>query len=363
MKVRSIIFYFSLFTFLLLSSCNSDLPKTKALPAFYHWQTHLKITPSERLLLDSLNVKKLYVKFFDIDLDGNGGPAPQALVQMDTHLLHGLDIVPTIFITNRTFKSISKKEIETLAENIFDKINALHRPPSEYQFDCDWTKSTRENYFYFLKYFNSQVAENQSTINNQQSTITSTIRLHQLKYPDQTGVPPVDRGMLMFYNMGDLDNWETENSILDLSIAEKYLPPTQQSTINNQQYPIPLDIALPIFKWGVVFRNGELVYLINNLGEQDLRDTIRFVKLATNRYEVRRSTYLAGYYLYGGDLVRLEGVGPELLENAGAMLGDRFTKLSKFSKPDAATITFYHLDTAMLKTFDCEDFKRVLEEF
>lgn len=347
-----IFFHFSLFTFYLLTGCKNDLPQTKAVPAFYHWQTHLQITPSERSLLDSLNVKKLYVKFFDIDLDGNDQPVPHALVQIDTHLLNGLDIVPTVFITNRTFKSISKKQIETLAENIFNKINALYRPPSEYQFDCDWTKSTRDNYFYFLDVFNS-------TLNTQHSTLSATIRLHQLKYPEQTGIPPVDSGMLMFYNMGDLDNWETENSILDLSIAEKYLPPIHHSPFTTHHYPIPLDLALPIFKWGVIFRQGELVSLINDLGEMDLQDTARFAKLATNRYKVQRSTYLAGYYLYEGDLIRLEGINPELLENAGTMVSQRFDK----SQNVETSITFYHLDTTTLKSFQYEDFRKVLERF
>ncbi|HFA50871.1 MAG TPA: hypothetical protein ENJ95_17825 [Bacteroidetes bacterium] len=353
-----------------LSACQPEPPKpSPPQPAFYHWQTHLQLTPPERQLLDSLNVKKLYVKFFDVDWDEKtGAPLPQAEVQIDTHLLYGLEIVPAIFITNRTFKNISRnkpppagRQVKTLADNILQKINKLsYIAPKEIQFDCDWTPSTREKYFGFLHYFKSKLDGSATT------SVAATIRLHQLKYPKKTGVPPVDRGMLMFYNMGELDEWETDNSILDLSTADQYLD-SPQSAVRSPQYPylagrqaIPLDIALPIFRWGVVFRNNELAYLINDLGAEDLRDTAYFYKIAANRYGLRKSTYLHGYYLYKGDRLRLEGTSPGLLKEAAALLGNRFTKLSKFSKP---TVAFYHLDTTALKVFNYEDFEKILEGF
>ncbi len=335
-----------------------DVPAERSIaPAFYHWQTNLEISPTERELMDSLGVNKLYVKFFDVDLDGNGQPVPHAEVQIDTHLLNGFEIVPTVFITNRTFKDIVKSEIETLAENVFNKIETLTSgtfflSTSEIQFDCDWTQSTRENYFYFLEYFKKLKTQNSKT---QNLSLSATIRLHQLKFPEQTGIPPVNNGMLMFYNMGDIGDWKTENSILDLTVAEQYLIP-------NSEYLLHLDLALPIFKWGVVFRNGELAYLINDLSEKDLQDSARFSKLADNRYEVVKSTYLDGYYLYEGDQVRLEGVTPELLSDAGELLGGRFNKFSKFNNSETV-ITFYHLDTTALEGFSLSDFNTVLDGF
>ena len=361
-KWRHLFFIFHFSFFVLFLSCKNKNPLAVT-PAFYHWQTRLQLTPAERKLVDSLNVKKLYVKFFDIDINENGEPSPNAVVEIDTQLLDGLEIIPTVFITNRTFKNISQKQIKKLADNIFQKISDLYshppskirNPKSEIQFDCDWTQTTRDNYFYFLSYF-------KTLITHHSSLITATIRLHQLKYPDQTGVPPVDRGMLMFYNMGDLENWATENSILDLTIAEQYLP-SRQSAVGSSQYLLPLDIALPIFKWGVIFRNNELVYLINNLSEKEMLDTARFIKIKENRFEVKRSTYLGDYYLYEGDLVRLEWVGPELLQEAGA----RLSKFLKLGKPKSGqketTISFYHLDTTTLASFRYEDFVKILGQF
>ena len=329
--------------------------KNDVAPAFYHWQTHLQIMPAERQLMDSLKVKKLYVKFFDIDLNENHQPVPHAIVNIGAGLLNDLEIIPTIFITNRTFKNISQKNIEILAENIFQKINEINEglppeaqtPSPEIQFDCDWTKSTRDNYFYFLEYFNSE-------LKTQRSIISATIRLHQLKYPDQTGIPPVDKGMLMFYNVGELDNWKTENSILDMPTAEKYLTP-------DTRYPIKIDLALPIFKWGVIFRNGELVYLVNNLNKKEVADTARFAAVGKNRYTVKKSTYLHGYYLYGGDLIRLEKIDAELLEKAAAKLA-RFAIQGK-SADSKRVISFYHLDTTTLASFQWKDFKKVMDRF
>ncbi len=350
----------------LLAGCKDATPPVVS-PAFYHWQTHLQITENERLYLDSLGVKKLYVKFFDVDWDeASGQPVPHAQVEIDTARLAGLEIVPTVFITNRTFLNLKMEDVPGLAERIFKKMEELGMPLTqpltpkgepngegfrvdEIQFDCDWTEQTREKFFALINHFRATSEGDSSFIIHHSSLkISATIRLHQLKFFEKTGVPPVDRGMLMFYNMGDLESWETQNSILDLETAQKYLIP-------DSQFPIPLDLALPLFRWGVLFRDGRLIKLINNLGEEDLLDSERFTNIAPNRYEVKKSTYLQGYYLYEGDRLRLEGVDSEQLEAAAAML--------RFVKSDTATVAFYHLDTTMIKMFSHEQLEKVLDEF
>ncbi len=75
--------------------------------------------------------------------------------------------------------------------------------------------------------------------------LSATIRLHQVKYFETTGVPPVKSGMLMFYNTGDLENPSEENSILNIETAELYLS-------GLEDYPMQLDIVLPLFSWAVV---------------------------------------------------------------------------------------------------------------
>jgi hypothetical protein len=341
-------------------------------PAFYHWQTHLQLTENERLHLDSLGVKKLYVKFFDVDWDeASSQPVPHAQVEIDTARLAGLEIVPTVFITNRTFLNLKMAEVPGLAERIFDKMEELAKPLTqpltpkgepdgedfridEIQFDCDWTEQTREKFFALLEHFKMKMRS--SSLIPHPSSLSATIRLHQLRFFEKTGVPPVDRGMLMFYNMGDLEAWETENSILDPETASRYLRSPQSSVLSPQSlYPLPLDVALPLFRWGVLFRDGRLIKLINNLGVEDLMDTERFNKIAPHRYEVKKSTYLQGYYLYEGDRLRLEAVDSEQLEAAAAML--------RFVKSGTATVAFYHLDTTTIKLFSHEKLEKVLDEF
>jgi len=354
-------------------SCQKEVGKTNALPAFYHWKTHLNLTSIERAAIDSLRVKKLYVKFFDVDWDiPRQAPVPLAEVQIDTTLLYSLEIVPTIFLTNRTFLNLEKNEVEDLAEKVMSKISDLCKKSnlqtsiSEIQMDCDWTQSTREKYFYFLELLGSK--NSPFSILHSPFKLSSTIRLHQLKYPEKTGVPPVDRGMLMAYNMDEVKEWETENSILDIDILESYLP-NHQSSITN--YALPLDLALPIFRWGVVFRGNladesdlDLAYLINDLGAEDLVDTTRFAKLKNNRFEVLKNTYLEGYYLYEKDKVRLETVSPEALEKAADRLAVFNPDSYRDGKSnDEITLSFYHLDTSTLKAFDHEKLEKVLEKF
>jgi len=145
---------------------------------------------------------------------------------------------------------------------------------------------------------------------------------------------------LMFYNMGELKKWESNNSILDLEIARKYL-------INFEQYPLSLDLALPIFSWGVLFRDGAMIKLLNQLDKDALQDSERFVERDENRYEVIKSTYLKGHYIYKGDQIRLEISKMDELRRACELL-------NKYLIDERRSVVFYHLDTMVIKQFPYE---------
>jgi len=68
--------------------------------------------------------------------------------------------------------------------------------------------------------------------------VTATIRLHQIKFKDKTGIPPVDQGVLMAYNIGELKN-NKQNSILEANIVKQYIN-------KNTEYPLKLKLALDI---------------------------------------------------------------------------------------------------------------------
>ncbi len=336
------------FVFLLVGCISCSQSPSTIVPAFYHWQTEFRVDSSEQDFLRQLSVQKLYVKFFDVDWDTHHREAvPLARVRAMRQVGDSLQIVPTVFITNRTLAHLSEKEIPQLSQKIYRQIIRLWPTLSdgsirEIQFDCDWNGSTREKFFALLRHFR-QTAQPESCL------LSATIRLHQIKYADRTGIPPVDRGMLMFYNMADLEAWHTPNSILDMEIADQYIS-------SSTRYPLPLDFALPIFRWGALFRDGRMIKLINNLSEEELRDTSRFQLLSDHQYEVKQSTYLNGYYLYASDRLRLESVSSADLAKAAHLLTETF-------RPANFSVSLYHLDTATLKHYTHEELQDVFELF
>ena len=318
------------------------------IPAFYHWQTEFQLSNAEQKCLEQLNIQKIYVKFFDVDWDAARQDAvPLAALVADQTPKEKVKIIPVVFITNRTFSNLSENKIAILSQQVYKKITTLWRtvsdqPIHEIQFDCDWTQTTKKKYFSFLIHFRKQNE-------NKDYLISSTIRLHQVKYADQTGIPPVDRGMLMFYNMADLEEMTTENSILDMPLAKQYIS-------SKTKYLLPLDIALPVFRWGVLFRKGKMIKLINNMSISEVQDTSRFRPLSANQYEVTKSTYLKGYYLYAADVVRLETVPAEKLAAAAELLHNVFYN-------NDLTVSLYHLDSTTIKHYTYGELQRIFQIF
>ncbi|MCB0639103.1 MAG: hypothetical protein KDC54_20880, partial [Lewinella sp.] len=86
-----------------LTACQHPEPVVR--PAFYHWRTELALAPAEQVWLDTLGADRLYVKFFDIGWDaGRGMATPRAVLQRSEPLPAGVEIVPAVFMTNRTFQ-------------------------------------------------------------------------------------------------------------------------------------------------------------------------------------------------------------------------------------------------------------------
>lgn len=333
-----------LFTAVLLASCRSDAPPVQR--AVYHWESAYSLTREETDWMDHLQIRRIYLRIFDIDWDeSRGEPVPVGILDPSgAPDSLALEITPSFFLTNRTFQQLTEVQSDTLAARLLRKarrlLDELPGKPlvREWQLDCDWTESTREAYFRFLKKIGQALAEDHIGL-------SATIRLHQVKYFERTGVPPVDRGMLMFYNMGDVTNPEVENSILDLRIARTYYE-------NFEAYPLPLDLALPLFRWGVVLREGKMVRIINGLDEEGLRDSARFVFQDPTHVEVRKSTYLDGYYLYEADEIRLESV-------SGSLLHDAALDLSKVLARPPGWVSFYQLAPETIKHYSHEELETI----
>lgn len=331
---------------LLLTVCACG-PEEKIEPqiGFYHWKADLEINQFERSVLDSLQVNRLYVRLFDLDWDSElQMPVPVGEIRPGTWSTWAGEIHPTIFITNKSIEQLEVSRIPWLRDQL---IRRMDRAISEagdpmrvkgWQLDCDWTEGTRARYFALLSGL-------RDTLHHRGMELSVTIRLHQVKFYERTGVPPVDRGMLMAYNVGEVRDTSTLNSILDLQVLERYIG-------RMGEYPLSLDLALPLFSWGVLYRDGQLIRLINQLQATDLSDTSRFMLLGEQYAEVRQNTYLWGYYLYSGDRIRLESVHPDLLLEAAARLG-------RVIKKEPRYVCFYHLDSLLLQSYTYETLRAV----
>ena len=326
----------------LLPVCRREPRKVQ--PAFYFWQTRYAPDATAIAYLDALDCQTLYIKLFDIGrAEGSSTIQPYARLELaDTAGLAGREIVPCVFLTNAVFQEIRELELRSLSEKLAAALLAhpLYRrqgPSAEVQFDCDWTPSTRDAFFSFMQKMRAKLPPG--------TRLSATIRLHQYKYPGKTGVPPADRGMLMCYNTGDIDDPAARNSIYDEPDARAYLRNTPA------RYPLPLDLALPIFHWSLVYRDGELWKIIPGLTTTELADTaffspVRVENAATAApvYTVKRATLREGHYLRPGDWVRWEGLSPAQLRDAAGLA-------AQFDLAPDARVAFFHLDSALIRRF------------
>jgi hypothetical protein len=329
------------FLFIFQPGCrfNSDEHKKAPSISFFYWKSRFNLDATSKLWLDSIPVKKLYIRFFDVDIEEDQVPVPIApLIGLPDHIAY--DLTPVVFITNETFFKVREASTLThLGEHLVAKLLQMSQKQivKEWLIDCDWSPKTKDTYFRFLSILKEKAQKNNIQL-------MATIRLDQYKNYKTTGVPPVKSGLLMAYNMGELDDWDTENSILNEKDADIYLR-------NPSNYPIPLSLGLPFYQWGVVFRDAKFIRLINGLDTTDVRDTLRFTSIGKYRYRVKQSTYLQGIYLYKGDNIRIEKIEASALLNIKKLLKD-WRKVNRNGE-----IVFFHLDESIMQRENSSFFK------
>lgn len=320
---------------LFLFSCH---PKPSEV-SFYYWRVNYKLSLIEQDALRYFQVKQLYVRLFDIDKI-NEEIVPVGEIQFLDKIPSEILIHPVVYITNRSLKNLSKEQVQVLSKNIYTKIESILKGIhyTNIQLDCDWTDSTRQSYF--------QLLTDLKSLSNKK--ITSTIRLHQVKYPYQTKIPPIDSGVLMFYNMGNLENIQKSNSIYNSKDAQKYIS-------YLKDYPIPLDIALPIFSWWIHLRDGKVLHLSAKTNGLDInRSQLR--QIGVGHYQVETDFLEQSIYYRKGDTLKLEQISIQDLQDA--------TKLLKeYSQKKSTNIIFYDLDEYNLNLYKLETLKKILTEY
>lgn len=274
---------FLIFVFWSCSEVRDDI-----IPSFYHWKTNFNLDSSQQKTLNNLKIEKLYVKYFDVKWVNNKA-IPVAEVNWMTQ--PNFEIVPVVFIATDIFTHLDSAQIKVLSKNVASKIKQLH-PTSEFaeiQIDCDWMPSIKNKYFYFLESFKSLFTT---------SVFSATVRLYQYKYPDLAGVPPVDKGLLMYYNMGVLSDCKESNSILNNTIGKQY--------VGFGEYPLPIDVALPNFNWSLVFRQGEFQFISKSFTNASFKNNQLFEHDTLNNWWVKKDTVINTNYFRHGDLIRFE---------------------------------------------------------
>lgn len=314
--------------------------KQDATISFYYWKTNFTLSANETQTLYDNAVKKLYIRYFDVDKEPGQLQAKPISPVVINDSLNNYNIVPVVYIKKRVFENTDSNSLPALAKNIFLLITQINQSKqitnTEVQFDCDWTESTKEMYFSFLRTYRNISKQN----------LSATIRLHQVKYYQRTGVPPVDRGVLMYYNMGEINSSNT-NSVYDKTIASKYNP-------SLSHYPLVLDVALPIFAWGQQIRDGRVVGLLNKINESHFANDSNFISLDKNRLQLKHACFKAGYYFQERDEVKLESITEEaLLDMAG--------EINKYLKNKPHTVIFYDLDSINIVRYEKDVYKKVLD--
>jgi hypothetical protein len=322
---------------LVLAGCQRRAPATRA---FYYWRTTFTLSPVERAALDRHRVQRLYLRLFDVVWDKTAA-TPVGRIEFNQPVPANLDVVPVVYLANSVFEKEPKAEdlagrVWSLATGMADNGGFRFR---QMQVDCDWSDRTREAFFAFCRTLR-QLAHGARV------GLSATIRLHQIKYPQRTGVPPVDRGMLMFYNVGQLTAEPARTTIFNAEDADRYV-----SFVED--YRLPLDAALAVFSWGIHSRDGEIVGLINKTTAATLDGVPALRREGEQRYRAAAPSLLHGTYLQEGDTVVLETMTPPLTRQSVALLARHFHPRAAWS------LALFDLDERNLKNYGPQDLEDI----
>jgi len=302
--------------------------------------------PGIRFLTD-LNVRKIYLRLFDVEWDN----VLNALIPLGEIKFNNLpdsifSIIPVIYITNKAIANLPDQQVDELAEKILFRVNDILTSNKiryrELQIDCDWSESTRSKYFLLISDLKKRLLP-------ESKIISSTIRLHQIKYSSKTGIPPVDRGMLMFYNMGKINALDNLNSIYNEKDAGKY-------TAAIKTYPLPLDVVLPMFGWVVHIRKNKITGLLNESMIPELDSDKRFKAWGKNSYSATESFFLHGNYFMKGDLLKIEESDQQLCREAALKAAANLNNSRR-------TVSVFDFDSLKITKYNEEDFTKIYNCF
>ncbi|MCD0469254.1 hypothetical protein [Flavobacterium sp. JAS] len=352
--------------------------------SFCYWKTDLNFENQDDSLIKDLKVQHMYVRFFDIDWNPYAKePLPVATIRNTSLNESNPEITPSIFITNEVVLQSNKKQLDSLAIRIAKRIeqigvkineakadkiaNGIVYPRDYYKqenykrinydsvksielvklkvdfkeilIDCDWSEKSKGNYFYLLK----QIKKGFPT-----AQISATIRLWQYKYASKAGIPPVDKGLLMCYNLAKPDDFMTKNSIGTSEELAQY--------ITHDQYKLKLDIALPLYSWAVVFRGDKFKGILSDY-DQIRNDSIKLKKISDTKYVLQDDILIGQTYLRNGDEIRIEKISEEELDKMISIVK------SKIPIDNQTKVTFFSFDKKYINDYGTQNISNYYVRF
>lgn len=378
--MKNIIFIL-LFVVLSSGSCENE---HEVIRSFCYWKTDMSFQKEEDSLMKNLEVKHLYVRFFDVDWNPYAKePLPVATIRDIRLNESNPQITPSIFITNEVVLQANTKQLDSLAARIAQRVqqigvklnetkadnsaNAIVYPKDYYKnkdykrlnydsvkslelaklkvdfkeilIDCDWTEKSKKNYFYLL----TQIKKGFPT-----AQVSATIRLWQYKYADKAGTPPVDKGLLMCYNLTKPEDFNTKNSIGTSEELAQY--------ITHDKYKLKLDIALPLYSWAVVFRGNQFKGILSDY-DQLRSDSIKLKKASDTKYVLQDDILVGQTYLRNGDEIRIEKISEEELEKMIDIVK------SKIKIDNQTKVTFFSFDKKYINDYGTQNISRYYARF
>ena len=149
----------------------------------------------------------------------------------------------------------------------------------------------------------------------------------------------------MYYATTNPLEFNDNNSILDNKLAENYCK-------NIEQYPIPLDVALPIYSWAILENQVGEKRLLNGIRNEKLKDTSLYKSSKPNFYLVKKDHYLDGNYIYEDYTIKIEEISKAQLQQSATFLKN------KIKNKELNTI-FFQLDSSNLIHYSIDLFKTI----
>jgi len=265
MRIGVLKFQVLLFLFLSMGHKNhAQTTDTAKVVLLFPDNLNLFVNEKNRAQLDQIQLKDLLITNFKLDWSAAYGSAYPYFSRKNEYYyinLSGLNYTPRIAITNRVFQYTPVSEIPELARRTSEKINIVSEKiwsatqprdfryytveekkksptdPSwrtsikEIQIDCDWDQHTQSAYFLFVellqKYFPG-------------IAINCTIRPKHYVERRKLGIPPVKRATFLY---------ENPNRTV----------PELRRMFKGKPYPLPLDVALPLWNWVQWSRNEQFL--------------------------------------------------------------------------------------------------------